>query len=135
MKLYVPEIGDSLKLTSDWSFPLYAESRNLTLGALKGYSLYYSDKFNTMNWLNMDSKPQPSIEITIPAGTILKVDRIYIRKGISEYSSITFILNNFGSSEIKSRYSERVVKYKTQRFWAKLSDCNQIEFEKVEIAK
>jgi hypothetical protein len=35
MKLYVPELGDMLKLTEDWTFTLYNEQRNKTLWQLE----------------------------------------------------------------------------------------------------
>lgn len=46
------------------------------------------------------------------AGTILEVDRIYIRKGAEKYSSLTF----------KVRLHRRTV-----RFWIPLSEVNKIE--------
>lgn len=61
-----------------------------------------------------------SIKVTLPKGTILKFDRIYIRKGASDYSSITFYAKDMIKPNTKKKYSPR--------FWAKLSDCNQIEF-------
>lgn len=44
------------------------------------------------------------------AGTILEVDRIYIRKGAADFSSVTFKIRG-----------DKVV-----RFWAKLNDVNKI---------
>lgn len=61
-----------------------------------------------------------SIKVTLPKGTVLKIDRIYIRKGSSDYSSITFYAKDMLKPNTKKKYSPR--------FWAKLSDCNQIEF-------
>lgn len=71
-----------------------------------------------------------SITVTIPAGTVLKVDRIYIRKGNSEYSSITFYAKDLGEITRRPSYwnrSGKPTKKKSLRFWAKLSDCNNIE--------
>lgn len=68
-------------------------------------------------------------EVTIPAGFVLKVDRIYIRKGISYYSSLTFFVKDF--KEIKTIRQKswcRSRKVKSLRFWAKLEDCNKIKF-------
>lgn len=70
-----------------------------------------------------------SMEVTLPAGTKLKVDRIYIRKGGSEYSSISFTTGDLGSVVISASNpwrSDR--KAKSLRFWAKLSECNNIDF-------
>ena len=62
--------------------------------------------------------PEENLEpITFPIGTILKVDRIYIRKGagMSEYSSLSF-------------YATLPGQKKKFRFFAKLNDVNTIEF-------
>lgn len=56
-------------------------------------------------------KPNESIQRTLPAGTILEIDRIYIRQGNAEYSSVTFKARGI----------------KVLRFWAKLDDVNRIQ--------
>ena len=189
MKLYVPEIGDHIRLTKDWTFTLYPEGRNITLANLYGYRQYTYNKWldlskiedepernYSLNYPSHDEfykrqsifgrKPSyddyrkeckriedesasyqaylkayedwreradkltvENIEVTFPAGTVLAVDRIYIRKGSSDYSSITFYAKGLGESEVTNRWSGRTTKWKAQRFWAKLQDCNQIEFE------
>lgn len=187
MKLYVPEIGDHIRLTSDWTFTLHAEGRNMTLAELFGFRKYgwtqwidstkieeepardyvinypddaqfdrgifgrrysYEERQAVYKKAEEDSPTYQAylkaysewdsrakaiatddLIITLPVGTVLAVDRIYIRKGSSDYSSITFYAKGLGESEIKNRWSGRVTKWKAQRFWAKLSDCNKIEFE------
>lgn len=101
MNLFVPEIGSKLKLTSDWTFVLYYEYRNNSMFKI----------------LNIDTKT--SI-VRIPKDTILNVDRIYIRKGVSAYSSVTFTIPKVINKKHPLGGS---------RFWAKLSDVNNIEFE------
>lgn len=59
------------------------------------------------------------IDATLPAGSELTIDRIYIRKGASDWSSITFYLQKHPHAVFK----------KKPRFWVKLADCNRIEFE------
>lgn len=59
---------------------------------------------------------QEHVFMTIPKDAVLKVDRIYIRKGKGDYSSITF-------------YTQFPGEKKKVRFWAKLEDCNKIKFE------
>lgn len=159
MKLYVPEIGDVLTLEKDWTFMLHAESRNETLGELFGYympsyarpwvplshpkmrpNVYnneHSDEYKQY-WIDYhkhreecDRISQQSIPITLKKGTILSVDRVYIRKGSSDFSSITFYAKNIGEmifdgSNIWGKKKPK--KIKAFRFWAKLSDCNEIEF-------
>lgn len=82
-------------------------------------------------WLRQcDKVAKPAISVTIPKDTIIQVDRIYIRKGKSDYSSITFYAKNLGSVSVTNWYRSKTIN-KGIRFWAKLADCNTIEFEKV----
>jgi hypothetical protein len=193
MKLYVPEIGDHMVLTKDWTFKLHAESRNEQLGALFGHYLgglypagwvdesvlpkfrnpdyvveypnendprfrktfggidypsfhkarkeaeescpefvkYWSE---SKEWNQKASEiKKSSLTVTLPAGTILAIDRIYIRKGASDFSSITFYAKELGEVTMPgSKWSwenKKPIKRKAQRFWAKLTDCNNIEFK------
>jgi hypothetical protein len=180
MKLYVPEIGDHLRLTKDWHFTLYGERRNESLAKIFGFSRYKWDQLiedskieseperkyivnypestgfsyrsyeerQAANKKAEDESPSyqaylkaykewmsraeklavKTIDIVLPKGTVLAVDRIYIRKGVSDYSSISFWTKGLGECEIKNRWSSKT-KWKSQRFWAKLSDCNKIEFD------
>jgi len=113
MKLYIPEIGDVLKLTSDWNFNLYYEYRNESL-----LNKLHNTKFE---WFNYNTNKIEYLASVLEKDTELKVDRIYIRKGNSEYSSLTFrILNG---------------NYKGCRFWAKLGDVNNIEFNSMLLVK
>lgn len=105
MKLYVPEIGDRLKLTKDWKFKLYQERRNIKM--FEHFGLPFKYEYPVKKYA----------EITLPKGTVLQVDRIYIRKGAVEYSSISFWAEGIGKGK------------RGTRFWAKIDDCNQIEFD------
>lgn len=183
MKMYIPEIGDHIRLTADWTFKLHAERRNESLGELHGYThthggwvdrelmptmptpvvVQYPSENNFKNifgkidyeaYRKAQRKAEDDdtahqkflvdikewhekvrgltvnpIKVTLPAGTLLSIDRIYIRKGSSDYSSVTFWVKGFGEVEMKSRYGDSKKKWKSQRFWVKLSDCNKIEFE------
>jgi hypothetical protein len=112
MKLYVPEIGDKLKLTNDWTFDLHWEHRNT--GLIKHF---FGEDFK---WGRDNVAPRP---VTLLAGTVITVDRIYIRQGASEYSSISFY------AAIGETGKGSFGKPKSPRFWATLKDCNKIEFE------
>jgi len=73
---------------------------------------------------------KPSIQVTLPKGTKLIVDRIYIRKGASDYSSITFRTNSLGEATVKGGFFQSKTKTKKSlRFWIKLQECNTIIFE------
>lgn len=112
MRFYVPEIGDTLWLAEDWSFPLYEERRNDTLLSVIVPN-YKETKFR--NW--RERRFNEAHSCVMPAGTELIVARVYIRNGASDYSSLTF---RIGHCEHKA--------WRKKRFWAKLSDVNRIEF-------
>ena len=112
MKLYVPEIGDRLELIEDWSFKLHFEHRNKKM--LERYNHTYS-------WGQSSSN---GLDITLPKGVILKVDRVYIRQGMEDFSSITFYAEFPGEPTKTGAFGKPT----SARFWAKLSDCNKINF-------
>jgi hypothetical protein len=70
---------------------------------------------------------EASIAVTLPAGTELAVDRIYIRKGASDFSSLSFNLVATPDPRISAARGRK-------RFWAKLADCNRIVMEAPEPA-
>lgn len=112
--MHIPSIGDKVKLKEDWTFTLHSEYRNDSLFKYAGLPV-------TPRWYEWmkdfperyGPKPTP-ITYTIPAGSVLTIDRIYIRKGSPEFNSVTFILNG-------AKVDKRAV-----RFWAKLADVNKI---------
>lgn len=133
MRLYVPEIGDILTLQEDWTFELYDEYRNdSVLSALK---------LRDFTGGRYSHAPNSPFTVTFPAGTVLKVDRIYIRKGMSDFSSISFFIESSPLAELSSKAKnvvkesyiggQHTISFKAgkKRFWAKLSDCNRIEFK------
>ena len=123
MKLYIPEIGNSITLTEPWTFDLYNESRNESL----------MEKVGDVRKSTWGGNNYGSIPCTIPAGATLKIDRIYIRKGGRDYSSITFLWTGEALPAKIEKYLDGST-YKVPRipirFWAKLEDVNRIEFEK-----
>jgi hypothetical protein len=90
MKLYIPEIGDTFKLSNDWTFNCIQEYRNQEF--LKNNNLVAGN-------------------VTLSKDCILKVARIYIRKGNKDFSSVTFF--------VKGTYNGR--------FFARLEDVNKME--------
>jgi hypothetical protein len=117
MKMYVPSIGDYVKLTKDWEFPCFAEHRNVEFIRTARPDTELKDN----RWGFYDDTNQ-SFAITLPVGTILRVDRIYIRKGKGEWDSITFVVAKHPTLP-STGFSG------AGRFWAKLIDVNEIEFE------
>lgn len=195
MQLYVPEIGDEIRLTQAWEFDLHAEPRNEQLAAVFGH--YLKDYSNRV-WIDETILPKlrkpdyhvnypdrndskfrkffggfdhqaydhaceaarlacpeyvqyqkdfdawyaqsrelgkPTLRVILTEGTLLKIDRIYIRKGASDFSSITFYAKGLDEVTIHGSHwsldNKKATKYKAQRFWAKLVDCNKIQFNRV----
>ena len=103
-QMYIPEIGNVIKLEKDWKFTLYCEYRNEKL-----FEAISKEKYNYR-------EDGQDIEVTLPKGATLTIDRIYIRQGLSNYSSLSFYLDCPAISD------------KRLRFWAKLVDVNNIMF-------
>jgi hypothetical protein len=62
------------------------------------------------------SQRKPYLLATLPKGTQLKFDRIYIRAGVTAYNSVTFRTTKIGPDK----------KLHSKRFWVKLQDANNI---------
>jgi len=107
----IPTIGTELILLAPWTFTLHAEHRNHALWKLYDPELkdYHGDS---------------TMVIRFPAGTHMKVARIYIRNGQKDYDSVTF-------SVIKCPAKTPEGKKIKGRFWAKLHDVNRaiVRFE------
>ncbi len=140
-RLLIPTIGSRLTLTEDWSFPLHRERRNnkmwewlldgrAELHPYYRYSYPTPDKAQEVNPFAdipevervFSHKGYQDVDlynyvynVTLPAGTILTVDRIYLKKGIGDYDSITFRISHYPP--------DKKVK---KRFWVKLKDANAI---------
>jgi hypothetical protein len=137
MILCVPTVGQKVRVLDgqEWKFHLIAESRNYSTiqhfhpgaqgeGYYEHYDLpegvtYYD--FYSQNGRAPDRKKYPT---TLPGGTVLTIDRIYLRKGKDEYDSITFILNK-----------PKGVKGPMVRFWVRLDEVNAGKLELLPLEK
>lgn len=137
MKFNIPELGTTITLAEDWRFALHHEHRNKTLFEI--LNLPY-----VQNWRE-NPNPLPHM-VTMPKGTVLKVDRIYIRKGLSDYSSVTFLapgkktkkkviqrtgMNWGGPADGTIFTFEQKIPARGVRFWVKLFEANAIVFEEI----
>lgn len=122
MQMFIPELGTVFTLAEDWTFKVINEERNKSLAKLMGsphsddYYFPFGTKDSDEYYVNRYGRKRVPIdagEHTFPAGTSFEVDRIYVRKGNEDFSSVTF----------KTR-----VNGKTVRFFAKLDDVNKIVF-------
>lgn len=116
MRLHIPSIGDKLILTRPWAFRLFHEHRNVTMiedpgerarakvggrgsiAARKARWGYYPGPNDFTDW-------------HLPKGTHMTLDRIYVRRGLAGFDSMSFIIPKTGD-------------HGRRRFWAKLEDCN-----------
>lgn len=127
MRLYVPTNGDQLRITSDWTFSLYDESRNRGLHQF----LDIKEEYRHVSWSSSKYERYPErLRVVLPAGCVLKVDRIYIRKFNAQACSVD---KDFDSITFQLLLHPLVTPSKKQkvlaRFWVKLRDANTMEFE------
>lgn len=132
MKMFIPTLGYELQLAKDWRFRLFFEDRNSKLlerhnWEQDGWWAWANTDTNErldFHYQNKDAIPEEDryIICTLPKDTILRVDRIYIRKGAREFDSVSFFADVPG-------HKKRV------RFWAKLDDVNEIEFSEINNGK
>lgn len=153
MRLHIPDIGDHLRLEEDWTFRLHNERRNdgfITLLGLdqspeivaaKRRSEAAEAKFRSLKrgdpgydeaygeFLKFSPHRRVKIDwpVTLPKGTVLKVDRVYIRKGASDFSSLTFYVIDtpLFSKNTKSAGAGGKKSLK-KRFFASLADVNKM---------
>lgn len=120
MRMFIPELGMRIRLTKDWTFDLHYERRNESLFPLVDPKHGFPTEFAWRVKQEVDPVP-----FTIPKGTVLTVDRIYIRSGNHEFSSLSFRINRTkgkAKQQVDNPFGVGL------RFWAKLDDVNQIEF-------
>lgn len=119
MKLFIPAVGYRIKLTNEWKFNLYYEHRNLTLLdiVVPGFD-HQQNKYIDGDY----KKGLKHVEASLPANTLLEVDRVYVRtmnkskEEIDDYDSVTFrVINENSKAKV--------------RFWARLNDVNNLEYE------
>jgi len=127
VKLFIPTIGVQLKLLKDTVIHILNDNdRNFTF--LQKLKCEFGDRKDS-HWykdvIGLDpvfeklykmSFKDNWVELTLPTGVVLKVDRIYLRKGKDDYDSLTFTLD--GKKTIPNG-----------RFWLKLDTVNTLEVE------
>jgi len=125
----IPDIGTLVRIQEDWTFRLYNESRNDSL--MEALGIDWRLPISSGGFHGRYSRRGGDVyEVTLRAGSLLRVDRIYIRQGGKErkrYSSVTFNLQKGGSGVYNG--TEVLFKRKGARFWAKLSDVNRMRVQ------
>jgi hypothetical protein len=93
------------------------EARNKTL-----WALFSSTPLPSRPWgVPFNQYFRPTIRRTLEPGTVLKFDRIYIRKEQAHHDSITFKAEVF-----------HLGTWRRARFWVNLDDANNIKYERVQ---
>ena len=116
MRLFIPSLKTKLRLLKRWEFGLFCEDRNASLMQALG------DIDDNFDWYKpFDNKheylPDGAYrKAAMPKGTVLTVDRIYIRSGAKDYDSVTFRVDNCPDKGFNKK-----------RFWAKLDDVNKFD--------
>ncbi len=133
MKFFIPELGSKIILQNSWSFELYLEHRNDSLLRATGVPVWSHDwgrdTLQPIGWSRDGKYGDWHKQYSIPSGTELTIDRIYIRKGLKEFSSVSFFINRKTVTPEFSDFAKRIHNGKGRcRFWAKLADVNNIEF-------
>lgn len=128
MKLWIPTIGDRIRLLEDWTFPVTRESRNGDL-----ISIVDPDGGH-YHWAH-PTHSKVAGAFTIPAQTVLKIDRVYIRGSSGdarEFDSVTFRVHECPARRDLTSRKFGGTGSVAVRFFAKLSDVNLIEAEPVD---
>lgn len=146
MKFFIPAVGTVFELEKPWEFLLYFEERNKTLFQAFGSNvnqlvLKNTDKYGSYGTANI-CRYFPSVHIygggwvekaaqfSLPPGTVLRVDRVYIRSGqAGEFDSVTLTVKDTTHPFLLYSGKTKSGKKKTSlgRFWVKLCDFNKID--------
>lgn len=132
MQFFIPDIGFKLVLTNDWTFNLFAENRNDSLLACFGVSgsPWYNQeeirKYKSKGFAE-ESPRMWAVKFTLPSDTVLTVDRVYIRKGANEYSSVSF---NIPRESLTQDFLDAhpALRKGRLRFWVKTKDLENLHF-------
>ena len=125
MKLFIPACGDRIVLAEPWNFDLYLERRNWKFAeARKLIKAPLTWDFAHILDGNGRYTGVRKLEIELPPGTILECCRVYIRS----FSKSALKVDNDYDSITWKVISEKGKALTGQRFWAKLSQCNGIDF-------
>jgi len=101
-KMNIPTVGSKIELIEPWTFSVYGEYRNKTLGEYLNIMVSKQNSYKT--WVEFpdpvcppgthmrDMEKYPICKHTFPPGTKLIIDRIFIRKNMPEFDSLTFII-------------------------------------------
>lgn len=141
---FMPTIGAQFRLEADLETRLFAEHRNSSLfkalGLIEERTFTRPFHTGTHTWTTEVMKVDPATlpfpdepwrgggnhPVQLPAGTVLQVDRIYLRKGSEDFDSLTFLLVDSPDERLKPWKKIKTgasASFKgAVRFWLKLRD-------------
>lgn len=122
---FIPELDSKLRLTKDWTFDVHFEHRNTSLFVADGHP-------ERLNWRE-NKKPYKR---TFKAGTEVVVSRIYVRTDAKDFSSVTLCVTKTDDEKLLAQKPKKMPFQSHSvphwaRFWVKLVDFNNAEFEVV----
>lgn len=154
MRFFVPAVGTTFKLLEPWTFLLYVERRNESLFNAFGSNIQHLEwkevtpywgwaggnvstqrhKFEQPN-ANGHTQCGKAARFILPAGSILRVKRVYIRSGQKgEFDSVTMSVRETTHPFLiyagKTKSGKR--KKSLGDFWVKLCDFNTIDGEVID---
>jgi hypothetical protein len=111
MKLVIPRLkADKFSLIKPWAFGLHHESRNDALFTYLGLT-------PITDWREQQTATPEAA--TLPKGTLLSIERYYIRQGNEQFDSVTFMIHEINGVALKKKI----------RFWVKLDEACLAEFK------
>jgi hypothetical protein len=124
MRLFIPPLGTRIRLIEDWSFEVNsATDYDFRRWAAGIYDEPYQYTDYGMEWRNR------IVTATLVAGTVLGLERIYIRKTKGDYDSLTFRIYQSPDRTLATKKMGGDRKGNNFRFFASLEDCNRIDFD------
>lgn len=126
--LFIPAIGDRLTLTSPWDFKLYLEHRNIAFAESEGHTLPPNSRWNV--YVPGTNYQLATVDHVLQPGTVLECDRIYIK---TNSKSAATAEDSYDSITWKVVIGNKAPRNK--RFWVKLSDCHNLEFDEMSVSK
>lgn len=174
MRLFIPDVGVSMRLLQNWTFDLKREGRNNDVWEALNCDLHPSLEQSRARIARMEAarqeiadrmvpsplrrrhgiyvdyastedrnadfalrdeiysaKTNQSVPVTLEAGTVLKVDRVYIRQGAEDFSSLSFYIEETPMLALVPAKKGGGFKKGRRRFFASLVDVNTMDIEQV----
>lgn len=137
MRMFVPTVGTRIRTLADWHFDLAQENRNWhLLCVMHGWPIQstweryraFSDVHGRYDdaWQDFQTKSHP---VMLPAGTLLEIDRIYVRKKLGDFDSISFWIRDCPNKALAPKKAKGTYPGKTPRFWVPRQVANALDFD------